>query len=1140
MQYYHPEPTPQDTYYLAILIPQSAFKQTELDKHYILPLLNQGFTKQEIVVFPLAQGDKGKVTAALMKEYLVELLTWLKAFDIKLLYVADASYFKHLTKLSKLTQQIGYVLPCIAKDYSPYFAVYGVNYRRLFTEPKLNDVLARSLTVLSDWKQGKYAIPGASIIKQAEYPYSMDAIHATLQSLMYYPKLVADIETTSLKFYEAELASISFCYAEGCGTAFTIGRDHTKEEQHQIQGWLKDFFMAYDGSVIWHNANYDVKILVYRLFMQSEQDQKGLLCGLDWLTRHWHDTKIISYLATNTTTENSLSLKDLAQSYAGDYGALEDGSIANLSTNDLLEYNLKDTLATWWVYHTYYPVMQQDKQEELYKNLLLPTAKVIVQMELTGMPINPVTVEATCTALQTKEKDLAALIAQHTLVQSFTLVLRQQVSAKQHLKWKVKQEPLSYFDYVVFNPKSDDQLRELLYPYLGLPVIDTTDSGLPSTAGETLKKLRNHTDDLQVKELLQAFIDYLAVNKINSTFVPILQNAPLKADGRQYVHGSFNIGGTKSGRLSCVAEHTPIVTSEGLKPISEVVIGDLVWSHKKRWCEVTNTIYKGIDHMYNVHLYNGEILTCTTEHKVLLADNTWQTLGAILDVSFQNLDPQSREYRSSSSVIQKHIQRLNYGEDCKTTSINSPQHIRGIKKQLNSPRTYRNESRKILSIQIRRSKSYEGQISGKASKMGGGMRGRIWLSNYTVQRKERVRTSSSNDGTLASNAATPRYDNSPYRRRSSEQFNRQFGAVHKCGTQAYPLLAGRGQHRVEIEKIEYSGCAAVYDLTVNSDSSYLACGIYSHNSSNPNLQNLPSGKAYGKAIKEVFTAPKGKIMVGADFSGLEDMISALLTKDPNKIKVYTDGYNSHCLRSFSYYRDQMPDIEDTVDSINSIETKYPKLRQASKGVSFACQYFGTYRTLMANLGLSEEQAKAIEANYHSLYQVSDQWSQDRFAEASRQGYIELAFGLRLRTPLMAQTLLGKRSTPFQAAAESRTVGNAVGGQSYGLLNNRAMVEFMQRVWVSPYRYRIQPICMIHDAIYLLIEDSMECVLWVNHHLIDCMKWQELPEIQHPTVKLGAKLELYPTWAKPIQIPNHATAQQVQDLIQQYKNPKPKS
>ena len=48
------------------------------------------------------------------------------------------------------------------------------------------------------------------------------------------------------------------------------------------------------------------------------------------------------------------------------------------------------------------------------------------------------------------------------------------------------------------------------------------------------------------------------------------------------------------------------------------------------------------------------------------------------------------------------------------------------------------------------------------------------------------------------------------------------------------------------------------------------------------------------------------------------------------------AYDGHCLRAYSYFKDQMSDIDpSSVESINSIEDKYPLLRQESKGPTFA-------------------------------------------------------------------------------------------------------------------------------------------------------------------------------------------------------------
>jgi DNA polymerase-1 len=245
----------------------------------------------------------------------------------------------------------------------------------------------------------------------------------------------------------------------------------------------------------------------------------------------------------------------------------------------------------------------------------------------------------------------------------------------------------------------------------------------------------------------------------------------------------------------------------------------------------------------------------------------------------------------------------------------------------------------------------------------------------------------------------------------------------------------------------------------------------------------------------------------------------------------TKGYDGHCLRARSYFTDQCPDIEDTIESVNSMKKKYPELRQDSKAPTFLLTYGGTYHGMMSNLGWPEDKSREIEANYHELYKVSDQYVARRLNQASKDGYVEVAFGLRVRTPLIKQVVWNSSRVPFEAQAEGRTAGNAL-GQSYGLLNNRAAVAFFQKVWASKYRYDIKPVALIHDAIYILIRDDVEVVEWANRELIVAMQWQDLPEIQHPTVKLGAALDIFwPSWANATTLPNNADTTTIVSLCQ---------
>lgn len=300
-------------------------------------------------------------------------------------------------------------------------------------------------------------------------------------------------------------------------------------------------------------------------------------------------------------------------------------------------------------------------------------------------------------------------------------------------------------------------------------------------------------------------------------------------------------------------------------------------------------------------------------------------------------------------------------------------------------------------------------------------------------------------------------------------------------------------------------------------------------SDSPNQQNLPSGgNDFAKYIKEMVEAPEGWMFVGADFSSLEDKIITLLTRDPNRMKVYTDGYDGHCLRAFFYFREQMPDIQDTLESINSIEKKYKKLRQLSKAPTFALTYMGTWSTLVKNCGFTEEVARAIEANYHTMYAVGDEWNKLKLQQAAQDGFTTLAFGLRLLTPVLRASVEG-RARPTEASAEERSAGNAF-GQSYGLLNSRAAHAFADKILDAGLHNDIKPAAQIHDAQYYWVRKSVKLLKWVNDHLIPEMEYT-LPELEHPIIKLGGNLIVYsPNWGTEIKLPNNASYREIGDLV----------
>ena len=60
-------------------------------------------------------------------------------------------------------------------------------------------------------------------------------------------------------------------------------------------------------------------------------------------------------------------------------------------------------------------------------------------------------------------------------------------------------------------------------------------------------------------------------------------------------------------------------------------------------------------------------------------------------------------------------------------------------------------------------------------------------------------------------------------------------------------------------------------------------------SSDPNLQNIPSGGQYGKLIRNLFVAPPGYKLIVADYSQIEPRIIASFSKDPIMVDNYLNG-----------------------------------------------------------------------------------------------------------------------------------------------------------------------------------------------------------------------------------------------------------
>ena len=566
---------------ICILVPR--IQTAEVQKHYYQPhLLALG---ESIMVADLFMDEtKKKNSAADMKEYLDDLLPNLKAEGIEMLVVTQPDYFKILSKKAKTDATIGdYFVSEYDKDFT---ITYCPNYGRIFYDPdKMKAKIGMALESTKRWAAGNSTVVGSNIIKFADYPTKENDILDWLDKLLAMDcDLTCDIEGFSLKHYDAGVGTITFCWNEHEGIAFPVDSDNNpmdgqksgRKENQRIKAALRDFFYAFKRKMIYHNICYDVYVMIYQLFMDHILDQEGLLEGLDVMLKDWDCTQIITYLATNSCAGNELGLKIQAQAFAGNYAQEDIHDIHLISLPDLLQYNLIDGLSTWYVHNKNLPIMLADNQDIPYQTLFRPAVIDIIQMQLTGMPLNMSKVKALDKLLQKESTDNLNKMNNLQIVWSFMDTLRDEKVIEKNAKLKTKvitkaDLGLTKDTIVEFNPGSPKQLQRFLYneDFLGLPVLDYTDTKQPATGAETLEKLINHTKDPEVIRFLEILIEYKASAIILSTFLPAFLKAQKGNDGWHYLFGNFRLGGTASGRLSSNNPNLQNIPSAGSTKIKQ-------------------------------------------------------------------------------------------------------------------------------------------------------------------------------------------------------------------------------------------------------------------------------------------------------------------------------------------------------------------------------------------------------------------------------------------------------------------------------------------------------------------------------------------------------------------------------------------
>jgi DNA polymerase I-like protein with 3'-5' exonuclease and polymerase domains len=118
-----------------------------------------------------------------------------------------------------------------------------------------------------------------------------------------------------------------------------------------------------------------------------------------------------------------------------------------------------------------------------------------------------------------------------------------------------------------------------------------------------------------------------------------------------------------------------------------------------------------------------------------------------------------------------------------------------------------------------------------------------------------------------------------------------------------------------IVAIESVGTRGVWDIEVEDDHSYVACGFINHNSSEPNLQQLPS-RGQVKRIYVSRFGDKGCLYQG-DLSQIELRLIAAACGDESMVNAYVEGIDLHSLTMSKIFK--MPYDHCIKDHVSNLQ-----------------------------------------------------------------------------------------------------------------------------------------------------------------------------------------------------------------------------
>ena len=368
--------------------------------------------------------------------------------------------------------------------------------------------------------------PAPSPMQATEQNYqiidNMPDLQKLIDKFSRLPHFALDTETTALNYMQAQLVGISLAHQAGEAYYLPLRHQLTQNLPYQESlAALKPLLENPAVGKIGQHIKYDRHILAKEgIELAGNIDDTMLMsyCHNSTATRHNMDDLAHYYLNYQTTSFETLAGKGAKQL-----------TFDQIDIERAAHYACEDADITLRLYeHFSRQLAQNDSLAALYQTIEAPLSAVLYRMEARGVKIDSKRLVQQSVEIEIQLKDLES--------RAYDLAGSE------------------------FNLGSPKQLQEILFERLGLPVVEKTPKGQPSTNESTLEILAQEHHAALPKIILE----HRSLAKLKSTYTDKLPELIQAHTGR--IHTSYHQAVTSTGRLSSSdpnLQNIPVRSAEG-------------------------------------------------------------------------------------------------------------------------------------------------------------------------------------------------------------------------------------------------------------------------------------------------------------------------------------------------------------------------------------------------------------------------------------------------------------------------------------------------------------------------------------------------------------------------------------------------